>query len=34
MMTNATPSKSGQRAHITLIDSESQMNTTEPMIGP
>ena len=33
-MTNATPRSSGQRAHSTLTDSESQMNTTEPMIGP
>src|SRR5258708_39837335 len=33
-MTNATPSSSGQRAHTTLIDSESQMKTNEPMIGP
>ena len=33
-ITNATPSSSGQRAHTTLIDSESQMNTNEPMIGP
>ena len=33
-ITNATPSSSGQRAHTTLIDSDSQMKTNEPMIGP
>ena len=33
-ITNATPRSSGQRAQITLIDSESQMKTIEPMIGP
>src|SRR5919201_3565328 len=33
-MTNATPRRSGQRSHITLTDSESQMKTNEPMIGP
>src|SRR3954469_21409318 len=33
-MMKATPSNSGQRAHTTLIDSESQMKTNEPMIGP
>src|SRR6185503_10655461 len=33
-ITNATPRSRGQRAHTTLIDSESQMNTDEPMIGP
>src|SRR5882672_7703450 len=32
-MMNATPSSSGQRAHITLIDSDSQMKTNEPIIG-
>src|SRR5882672_9540663 len=33
-ITNATPSRSGQRAHSVLTDSESQMKTNEPMIGP
>ncbi len=33
-MTKATPSSSGQRAQSVLTDSESQMNTNEPMIGP
>src|SRR2546423_13865818 len=32
--TNASPSSNGQRAHKVLTDSESQMNTNEPMIGP
>src|SRR3954462_6261230 len=33
-MTNATPRSSGQPPHLPLIDSESQMNPPEPMIGP
>ncbi len=33
-ITNATPSNSGQRAQTVLMDSESQMKTKEPMIGP
>src|SRR5204863_9698324 len=33
-ITNARPSSSGQRAHSVLTDSESQIKTNEPMIGP
>ena len=33
-ITNASPRRSGQRAHSTLTDSDSQMKTKEPMIGP
>ena len=33
-ITKATPSRSGQRAHTALTDSDSQMNTKEPMTGP
>src|SRR6185369_8092522 len=33
-ITKAMPSSIGQRAHTVLMDSESQMKTTEPITGP